>query len=300
MEPFTLRRKDALVERRITVSIRPQLRERIWQTIQAHNSGWRETTETGFNFDTDHLEQTETKLKRLLGKPELVAKTPDGDKKGIKAYFKEGYPSNVLEVVEQFCQELDECQRDIFAKAINESMIAFECPWLLFNGVFFRIDSQSLGDLLKKLQDQFSRHGFEGAEDELREAQEAFSDNRTKDAILAALKSFESTLKTVLGTDKGTASELIKGFQNAGYLDDIPKDRANKVANAVLIALAALRNALAAHGQASEKIIVPKSYATLAIHLAAALNSFIVEQKIAKTPTGTLKSCWKRPMIRRY
>jgi hypothetical protein len=137
MEPFTLRHQKALLEKRIMVSLEPRLRERIWQTIQEYNETWEEVTETNWSYSTNHLEKTEQKLKRLIGKSVLSAKTVDGLKEGMEAYFKEGYPSNVLEVVEQFYDELREESRNSFEKRINESMLAFSCRWLLSNGAFF-------------------------------------------------------------------------------------------------------------------------------------------------------------------
>lgn len=284
MEPFTLRHKKALVEKRIKVSLVPSLRERIWQTISACNESWQETNETNWSSWTSHLEKTEHKLRRLLGRGELTAKTPEGLKTGMMAYFKEGYPSNVLEVVEQFYDELGEENRRQFEKTINEAMLAFGCPWLLSNGTFFCVDSEFFAELLEGVRRQFRQHGFEGAQDELREAQEALSDNRHKDAIHAALKSYESTLKAIVGSGTGTASDLLAQFRE-GYLDDIPEDRAKAISTAVLKALPVLRNELAGHGQGNAVVTVPKPYATLAVHLAAALNYFLVEQKVAKSPT---------------
>lgn len=282
MEPFTLRHNKALVEKRIKVSLSTSLRERVWQTISVYNESWQETDDRNWTSSTNHLEKTESKLKRLLGKSELSAKTPDGLKTGMEAYFKEGYPSNVLEVVEQFYEELQDENRYVFERKINEAMLAFGCPWRLSNGTFFCVDSEFFADLLDGVRRQFRQHGFEGALDELREAQEALSDNRHKDAIHAASKSYESTLKAIVGS-RGTASGLIATFRD-GYLDDIPEDHAKAISSAVLKSLPTLRNELGGHGQGSSVVTVPKSYATLAVHLAAALNYFLVEQKLAKNP----------------
>jgi hypothetical protein len=175
-------------------------------------------------------------------------------------------------------------------KAINEAMLAFGCRWLLSNGVFFCIHSDFFAELLQAVRDRFRRNGFEGAQDELREAQEALSDNRPKDAIHAALKSYESTLKAIVGSGTGTASDLLTQFREGGYLDDIPQDHAKAISAAVLKALPVLRNELAGHGQGSTVVAVPKSYATLAVHLAAALNWFLIEHKLAKSPAQSTES----------
>lgn len=122
-QPFTLRHEKALVEKKLKVSILPRLRERLWRQILTRN----ENLQIGWNEYTTRLEETESKLTRLLGRPALIAKTQNGAQQhGIEAYFREGYPSNVLEVIEQFCDELPEDQRASFANLINDSMMAFK------------------------------------------------------------------------------------------------------------------------------------------------------------------------------
>jgi hypothetical protein len=94
-----------------------------------------------------------------LGKNSLVAKTQSGNQEGLEAYFREGYPSNVLEVVEQFHAELPTDQRTAFAKFVNDSMMAFKCPWLLLDGAFFRIDDHFLKSLSKIRNPRWVREG---------------------------------------------------------------------------------------------------------------------------------------------
>lgn len=207
MEPFTLRHEKALVEKRLKVSIAPRLRERLWQHLEARDEEWQ----CGWNDSTTRLLETETRLKRALGRPALVAKTQDGAQQGIKAYFRDGYPSNVLEVIEQFWEELPEDQRVPFAMAVNDSMMAFKCPWLLFDGLFFRIDDGFLRELIDNSQRALTTSGFDGALDEIRDARESITAGRTKDAIVSALKGVESTLKTILGAQQRTFS---LGFGN--------------------------------------------------------------------------------------
>jgi HEPN domain-containing protein len=66
-------------------------------------------------------------------------------------------------------------------------------------------------------------NGFEGAHDEFREAREDLVDGRTKDVILKAFKSFESTLKTVLNQHSRDIMELLRLFRERGFMDDIPE-----------------------------------------------------------------------------
>ncbi len=281
MEPFTLRHEKALVEKKLKVSIPPRLREQLWQQILARDDQW----EIGWNEYTTRLAETQIKLKRLLGRTALIAKTQTGKQQGIEVYFREGYPSNVLEVIEQFWDELPGDQRPSFGQTVNDSMTAFNCPWLLIDGMFFRIDDTFMKELIESAQAALVSRGFDGAVDEMREARENLMANRPIDAIVSALKSVESTLKSILKTQSGTAKELFVKFREADYMNDIPQNHAKAISGAVLPGIAILRNELGGHGQGSDVMNVPSSYASLAVHLASAINLFLVEQGATSVQT---------------
>jgi hypothetical protein len=281
MEPFTLRHEKALVEKKLKVSIPPRLRERLWQLVLARNDQWQ----CGWDEYTTRLAETEKKLKGLLGRTALVAKTQTGQQQGLEAYFREGYPSNVLEVIEQFSDELPGDQRPSFAQAVNASMTAFKCPWLLLDGTFFLIDDSYMKELIESAEGALRSRGFGGATDEMREARENLMANRHKDAIVSALKSVESTLKTILNIKSGVAKDLFFKFREAGFMDDIPQNHAKAISAAVLPGIATLRNELGGHGQGSDVISVPKSYASLAVHLASAITLFLIEQSTTSPQT---------------
>jgi hypothetical protein len=107
--------------------------------------------------------------------------------------------------------------------------------------------------------------------------------NRAKESIVSALKSVESTLKTILKTHTGAAKELFVQFREAGYMDDIPQHHAKAISASVLPGIAVLRNELGGHGQGSDVISVPMPYASLSVHLAAAINLFLTEQSVLAT-----------------
>jgi hypothetical protein len=109
LQPFSLRHGKALKERRIRVSMSESLRNRLWMTLQQFNRSfyYKPDPNDNWNQQTDIVDETERRLQRLLGKSPLKAKTLQGEEKtGIEAYFKSGFPSCALEVVEQFAAEL--------------------------------------------------------------------------------------------------------------------------------------------------------------------------------------------------
>ena len=300
MQPFSIRHGKALREQRIRVSMKERLRARLWMTVQKFNErfSYRPDPTDNWTSETDLAEQTEIKLKRLLGLPELKVRTRAGEEVvDLHGYSTKGYPSCALEVIEQFVEEVaafgdaGKGAAVRFQQEVNEAMVAFECPWRLSDGRFFQVDAEFLHDeLVQKGEDVLRERGFEGAHDEFREAREDLSDGQTKDAILKAFKSFESTLKTVLDKHNGDITDLIRLFREAGFMDDIPDAPAKAVCKQVLASLAILRNELAGHGQGNMVLDVPRPYARLALHLAGALNQFAVDQYLRKTPLEPIAS----------
>ena len=208
----------------------------------------------------------------------------DRIKVDAEGYATKGYPSNILDVIEVFYSLLGEKEKAGFQQAINDSMLAFKCPWRLADGAFFQVNSEFINrEILDRATDLMAVARFEGALEEFREAREDLTSGDTKDAIHKANKSVESTLKTVLNVDTGTANNLCHWFEKAGYLDDIPDD-ARAVVRKVLEGVSLIRHKLAGHGQGCDRVDVPKPYADLAVALAGACNVFAVEQYLRKHP----------------
>jgi AbiJ N-terminal domain 4 len=300
MQPFSIRHGKALVEQRIRVTMKDRLRHRLWLTVQKYNEIYWYQPDPSDNWSskTSIAEQIEIKLKRLLGFPELKSRAAE-DAVGLEGYFMKGYPSCALEVIEQFAEELStfgehgygKRQTKHFQTEINEAMMDFECPWRLSDGRFFQIDAEFFqAEIIQKGEDILREKGFEGAHDEFREARADFVDGKTKDVILKAFKSFESTLKTVLNQHSGDITDLIRMFRERGFLDDIPEGPAKAVSKTVLGSLATLRNELAGHGQGNAVLEVPRHYAVLAIHLAGSLNQFVLDQYLRKQSHPTAMS----------
>jgi hypothetical protein len=294
MQPFSIRHGKALREQRILVSMKERLRARLWMTVDRFDERftYHPNPDDNWTSETDLVEQTEIKLKRLLGLPELKVKTPTGDEVvDLHGYFTKGYASCALEVTEQFMEEVagfGDAGKDAalrFQQEVNDAMVAFECPWRLSDGRFLQVDAEFLhNELVQKGEDVLRERGFEGAHDEFREAREDLSDGQTKDAILKAFKSFESTLKTVLNKHTGDVSDLLRLFREGGFMNDIPDAPAKALCKQVLASLATLRNELGGHGQGNTVVDVPRPYAALAIHLAGARNQFIVDEYLRSTP----------------
>lgn len=283
MEPFSLRHAKGIQTQLVKVLMRDRLRARLWQVVQRYNHYYSAYDRfNNWETQTSHLEQTEIRLKRLLGMPEL--NSPASEKAtGMEGYFLKGYPSCALEVIEQFVEELTPDKASRFHIEVNEAMVAFECPWRLSYGRFFQIDASFFQDeIIQKAEDLLCERGFEGAHNEFRDAREDLTEGETKDVIWKAFKSFESTLKSVTKQNSGDVTELLRLFQEAGFLDDIPGNK-HKVIMKVLGSIALLRNELGGHGQGNTVIEVPRPYAVLSVHLAGSLNQFVLSQHLRKS-----------------
>jgi hypothetical protein len=106
MEAFSIRHDKALREKRIRVSMKERLRTRLWKTVQKFNEHQPDPYDDS-GWEPDLVEQTEMKLKVLLGPPELKVKAESGEKTvDIHGYFTKGDPSCALEVIEQFFEAL--------------------------------------------------------------------------------------------------------------------------------------------------------------------------------------------------
>ncbi len=80
MQPFSIRHGKALLEQRVRVSMKDRLRARLWMTIQKFNENYWHQPDPSDNWSakTNHVDKTESKLKRLLGLLELSSRAAEG------------------------------------------------------------------------------------------------------------------------------------------------------------------------------------------------------------------------------
>ena len=118
---------------------------------------------------------------------------------------------------------------------------------------------------------------FHGAYEEFREARQDLLAGDTKGCISNAQKAFESALKTLLGTDRGNASNLIRQFVADGHVNDLPTEFKASFGEQVLMSVPTMGNRLGRHGQGAAVINVPAAYAQLTLEMAAAYLNFLVK-----------------------
>jgi hypothetical protein len=247
--------------------------------LDANNSNFQIRSDTGYESWTDTFTETKSTLRVAYGEDKLEARLPNGNRgpvNSLQEFFDGCYPSQVLDVVEAFLQYQDD--KDSFTRSVNEMFEDEKCPWRLDDGEFFAVDQTFMGmRLAEQAEQSLKTKAFHGAYEEFREARQDLLAGDTKGCISNAQKAFESALKTLLGTDKGNASNLIRQLIANGHVNDLPTEFKTPFGEQVLMSVPTMGNRLGRHGQGAEVINVPASYAQLTLEMTAAYLSFLIK-----------------------
>jgi hypothetical protein len=292
MRVFSNRYLKAIYDKKLIVMVPSRLRRRIWILMQAHNATVGVQRDPGDRWITDSsvTEETLESLRSAYGDDKLQARTSGGERgpvDNLHDFVSGCYPSQVLDTVEAFWHHLGGYAESTasFERAINEAFEDETCPWRMDSGEFFKIDETFLGMRLAETAEQgLQTKSFRGAHNEFREARQDLLAGDSKGCISNAQKAFESALKTLLGTDSGNASNLIRQLASSGKLNDLPPEFRAAFGEQVLMCLPTMGNRLGRHGQGRDVVAVPSVYARLTLELAAAYLNFLVTLAPAPAP----------------
>ena len=284
MRVFSNRYYKAVVEKKLIVVIPGRLRKRLWMLLEANNSSFAVQRDPGDSWvtSTDVITETMDTLRVSYGQEKLEARLPGGSRgpvNSLKEFVEGCYPSQVLDVVEAFWHHLSGYSTQVpFSQAVNEMFEDASCAWRLDEGEFFAVDQTFMGMRLAEMAEQsLNAKGFRGAHEEFREARQDLLAGDPKGCISNAQKAFESALKTVLATDKGNASALIRQFVADGHVNDLPAEFRASFGEQVLMSVPTMGNRLGRHGQGANVVDVPAAYAQLTLEMAAAYLNFLVK-----------------------
>lgn len=136
-------------------------------------------------------------------------------------------------------------------------------------------------------------NGFEGAEQEFLDAFEHRRKGENKDAILDALKSFESTMKAIcdgMGYShdpaKSTAKDLIGILESNGFYPTYMNNHMTSLRTSLESGLPTLRNKNAGHGQGATVVNVSDEFTEYALNLAATNIVLLTKIYAAKKAGG--------------
>lgn len=177
------------------------------------------------------------------------------------------------------------------AEAIAELNVRFKqhgVGYRFENDGLMRIDSEfTHSEIVKPALTLLSAKEFSGPLDEFVSAHKHFREGEFKAAIVDALKSMESTLKTICKlrgwamTGTETASALLQKVFDNGLIPAYLQSHFTALKSTLESGLPTLRNKAAGHGQGQDPVEVPEYLAAYALNLAATNIVFLI--KASKT-----------------
>lgn len=203
------------------------------------------------------------------------------------------YTPHLFDLIELQYEELSddaENGKGGFRGEINKVLRETDIPWLLVDGRLVKIDPKqfeqdlklkALGEM-KELNDADPL--YQGAYDELRKAMDFLGRGDYAEAVINAEKSYESVLKVILGSGSETeaANGLVKRLLEAGKLPLPESLKPEAFQSSVLMSLPIIRNKAAAHGSGTTGREISGSMANLAVNLACALNTYLIQETTDK------------------
>ena len=282
MTAFSKRHRRALESGDLSVELDPRTRTRIWRLLNRHNEEFDTYEGDSFPTRTDYLAEVADRLLDLLGVHGLPGTAPTAPH-NLQRCVEKGPGDHVLDVIELFRGWLSEGAVPHFSRELNELLTEQDSRWRLLDGEMVPLAGAFVhAQAVARAHELIARHGFEGPAREMQRAQHDIADGDGRGAVHNAGSSFESTAKAVLGVDYGAAKKLIEQLKGEGYFDGLPEELVDGFIENVLLALAWMRNKLGGHGQGPALVDVPEPYARLALNLAASLNQFLIDLKVAR------------------
>lgn len=194
----------------------------------------------------------------------------------------------IFSVAEIQYNNLSAREKEEFSKALNVCLEENDLPWRILEGRMIKIDAQQFEcDLRAKALAQMhelkdAEPKFQSAYTELASAIEALEKGDYQATISNAGKSYESVLKVILSADRGNADKLTNEYMNQ-FLTVPDTMKVEGFREKVMMSLPYVRNNSGAdHGAGAQEVVISKPMAKLAVNLAAALDTYLIEEYAAR------------------
>lgn len=198
------------------------------------------------------------------------------------------YLFDLIELQYEVLSDDPENGKEAFRKEVNTVFREHDVPWLLADGRLLKIDAKQFEQDLKlkaletmrELKDAEPR--YQGAYDELAKAVEFLGRGDCAEAVTNAAKSYESVLKVICGqgSEMSNANELTRRVVKEGRVVLPQSLGGDAFQSNVLMSLPIIRNKTAAHGAGSLECGPDEPLANLAVNLACALNTYLIQEAI--------------------
>ena len=200
------------------------------------------------------------------------------------------YLFDLIELQYEVLSDDPENGKEAFRKEVNTVFREHDVPWLLADGRLLKIDAKQFEqdlklkaiETMKELKDAVPR--YQGAYDELTKAVEFLRRSDYADAVTNAAKSYESVLKVICGqgSETSTARDLTRRVVKEGKVV-LPQSLGEDAFQSnVLMSLPFIRNKTAAHGAGPLECGPDEPLANLAVNLACALNTYLIQEATIK------------------
>lgn len=203
------------------------------------------------------------------------------------------YIPHLFDLIELQYEELSddaENGKGGFRREINKVLREQDIPWLLVDGRLLKIDPKQFEQDLKlkalnrmeALKDADPL--YQGAYDELRKAMDFLGRGDYAEAVINAEKSYESVLKVILSSEFETeaANGLTMRLLDTGKLALPEGLKPEAFQSNILMSLPIIRNKAAAHGSGTTGREISAPMANLAVNLACALDTYLIQETTDK------------------
>lgn len=166
---------------------------------------------------------------------------------------------------------------------INQRMLEHGFGYQYENDILIRIDSKHTHtEIIKPTLSLLQDKRFKNADDEFRQAFEAYKAGNYEEAIRVANNSFESTMK-IICTIKGfglpkkhNASALIEHLRSHEFVPNFQAEVFKKLSNS-LDTISVIRNEVAGHGKGDEDRIIDDSMVSYVLNMTASTIKMLIE-----------------------
>lgn len=175
-------------------------------------------------------------------------------------------------------------EADDAIEELNQRLREHALGYQYAGGKVIRLDSQYIYDhAVSPAIQLLTEREFAGASQEFMNAHEHFRHGRYKEAVNEALKSFESTMKTICirmdwtFSETDTAATLIKTCFSNGLVSPSLQSHFSALKSTLESGLPTIRNKQSGHGQGESPRELPAHVAAYSLHLAATNILFLVK-----------------------
>lgn len=233
-------------------------------------------------------------LEREIASFPVASRQTNSEKRVITSVMGTQDIDDWLSVIEVICRVYDSMARENHGRGvqlmnigasqeaksalreINERFRENRLGYQYENGEIIRVDDRFIhAEVVKPVLGLLLAPGFEKPNEDFMTAHRHYREGHPKDAIVAANRAFESTMKAICALENWTypegarAAELVTAVRNQGLLPNYLDNGLDTYIAMLKTGLPGVRNNAGGHGEAPDAASVSDYLASYAIHLTA-------------------------------